>query len=122
MATSTLISTQTYFYCDFDGFFSPAEIAEYEFSCSVASTAKVFVDDQLVVDNATKQKHGDSFFGSGTVEERGSINWESSKTYHIHVEFGTLPTRIFESHEATAFGVGGIRLGCYRKIETKVEL
>ncbi|KAI0421658.1 glycosyl hydrolase family 3 C-terminal domain-containing protein [Xylaria grammica] len=38
------------------------ETAEYEFSISVAGTAKLFIDGKLVIDNETKQRLGGSFF------------------------------------------------------------
>jgi beta-glucosidase len=111
------------FWCDFDGNFTPDETAEYEFSCSVAGTALIYVDGELVVDNKTKQVPGDSFFGIGTVEEIGSISLEAGREYHVHVEFGTMPTLTYKKDGVTAFGAGGVRLGCYRKIsfETEVE-
>lgn len=110
------------FYGDIDTTFSPEETYEYEFSCSVAGTAKIFVDGALVVDNMTKQRPGDSFFGSGTMEEIGSIHLEAGKTYNIHIEFGTLPTITFQRDGVTAFGAGGLRIGCYRKLDLPVEI
>lgn len=114
--------TSHLFYGVIDTTFTPEESCEYEFSCSVAGTAKIFIDGKLVVDNMTKQTPGDSFFGSGTVEELGSIHLEADKTYNVHVEFGTLPTITFKKDGVTAFGAGGIRIGCYRKVDPKVEL
>ncbi|KAK4610457.1 putative beta-glucosidase I [Fulvia fulva] len=110
------------FYADVDCTFTPDETAEYEFSCSVAGTAKIFVDGKLVVDNMTKQRPGDSFFGIGTEEEIGSIQLEAGKDYAVHVEFGSLPTLTYKKEGVTAFGAGGVRLGCHRKVDTKVEI
>ncbi|USW58805.1 Putative glycoside hydrolase, family 3, glycoside hydrolase family 3 domain, immunoglobulin [Septoria linicola] len=110
------------FYSDIDTTFTPDETAEYEFSCSVAGTAQVFVDGKLVVDNKTKQTPGDSFFGVGTHEEIGSINLEAGKTYDVHVEFGSLPTLTYKKEGVTAFGAGGIRLGLHRKLDQKIEM
>jgi beta-glucosidase len=110
------------FWCDFDGKFTPDETAEYEFSCSVAGTAKIFVEGELVVDNQTKQNPGDSFFGIGTIEEIGSIHLEAGREYHVHVEFGTMPTLTYKKDGVTAFGAGGVRLGCYRKISFETEV
>nr|OQO21929.1 hypothetical protein B0A51_13029 [Rachicladosporium sp. CCFEE 5018] len=110
------------FWCDIDGKYTPDETGEYEFSCSVAGTAQVFVDGKLVVDNLTRQSPGDSFFGIGTVEELGSIQLEANKEYDIHVEFGTMPTLTYKKDGVTAFGAGGIRLGCFRKVCLKTEI
>ncbi|GAQ07632.1 probable beta-glucosidase I [Aspergillus lentulus] len=46
----------------------------------------------------------------------------TSKSYHIHIAFGTLPTRTFNVVGATAFGAGGLRAGGTRKIDLKSEL
>ncbi|GFF36337.1 probable beta-glucosidase I [Aspergillus lentulus] len=46
----------------------------------------------------------------------------TSKSYHIHIAFGTLPTRTFNVAGATAFGAGGLRAGGTRKIDLKSEL
>ncbi|KAK5104972.1 beta-glucosidase [Lithohypha guttulata] len=114
--------TSSLFYATFEGDFTPTQTSEYEFSVSVAGTAKLYVDGQLVVDNQTKQLPGDSFFGTGTQEEIGSIKLEKGKTYKVHVDFATLPTMTFKVPGATAFGAGGIRIGCERRIDRKTEL
>ncbi|KAL1961090.1 hypothetical protein VTO42DRAFT_4978 [Malbranchea cinnamomea] len=114
--------TTDLFYADFDGTFTPEETAEYEFSCSVAGTAKIFIDGELVVDNATKQAPGDSFFGTGTREEVSVIKLEKDRVYRVHVEFGALPTMTFKLPGVTAFGAGGVRLGCERKIQIHNEI
>jgi beta-glucosidase len=110
------------FWCDIDGKYTPEESGEYEFSCSVAGTAQVFVDGKLVVDNLTKQYPGDSFFGIGTREELGSTRLEAGKEYDVHVEFGTMPTLTYQKDGVTAFGAGGIRLGCFRKVDLETEI
>ncbi|RMZ81505.1 hypothetical protein DV738_g2298, partial [Chaetothyriales sp. CBS 135597] len=109
-------------WADMQGTFTPDESAEYEFSVSVAGIAKVFVDGKLVIDNETKQRPGNSFFGSGTVEEKGSLHLEAGKAYDILVRFGTLPLTKLHSTGSTSFGAGGIRLGLEKRIDYKVEL
>lgn len=110
------------YYCTFDGTFTPEEMMEYEFSVSVAGTAKLYIDDKLVVDNETKQTPGDSFFGTGTRDEIGTMQLEKGKEYNIRVDFGTLPTMKFTVPGTTAFGAGGIRIGSERKIDMQHEL
>lgn len=110
------------FYSDIDTTFTPEDTAEYEFSCSVAGTAQVFVNGELVIDNKTKQTPGDSFFGVGTQEEIGTIKLEAGKAYDVHVEFGSMPTLTYKKEGVTAFGAGGIRIGVHRKLDPKVEL
>jgi beta-glucosidase len=110
------------YYAEIEGTVTPEETTEYEFSLSVAGTAKLFVDGKVVVDNETKQYPGDSFFGSGTREETGRIKLEKGKEYHVLVTFGTLPTMTIGSAGATAFGAGGFRIGCERVIDYDEEL
>lgn len=109
-------------YADVDCTITPEITAEYEFSVSVAGTAKLYLDDKLVVDNATKQVTGDSFFGVGTREEKSTISLEGGKSYKVHVDFGTLPTMTVRAPGATSFGAGGLRLGFERKVDIKSEI
>ncbi|KAK4921698.1 beta-glucosidase [Elasticomyces elasticus] len=105
-----------------EGLLTAEESREYEFSCSVAGTAKVYVNGKVVVDNETKQIAGDSFFGFGTREEVGTMLLEQGQTYHILMEFATMPSMTFNPPGMTNFGAGGFRLGCERKIDAKREL
>ena len=114
--------TSFLYYTTFDGVIKPTQTASYEFSLSVAGTAKLYIDDKLLIDNATKQTPGDSFFGTGTIDELGTIKLEEGTTYKIHIEFATLPTLTFTVPGTTAFGAGGIRIGCERVIDHKAEL
>lgn len=110
------------YYVTLSGTFMPEETSEYELSLSVAGTGKIYVDDQIVVDNETKQTPGDSFFGAGTIDETGRLKLEQGKTYSIRVDFGTLPTMTFRTPGTTGFGAGGLRVGLERVIDYKVEL
>ena len=110
------------FYLALEGQFTPEETDIYEFSVSVAGTAKLFIDGKMVVDNETKQAMGDSFFGSGTREEIGELKLQKGKTYNICVTVGTLPTMTVRQPGATAMGAGGVRVGGTRKTDAKVEL
>jgi len=40
-----------------------------------------------VIDNWTRQRRGDGFFGIGTVEERGTYPLKANKKHNIFVEF-----------------------------------
>lgn len=48
---------------------------------------QLFVDGKLVIDNWTRQRRGDSFFGSGSPEEKGVYPLKSNTTHSIFVEF-----------------------------------
>jgi beta-glucosidase len=45
------------------------------------------VDDQLVIDNWTKQRRGEYFFGSGTEEEHGTFLLKAGVSHRIRVEW-----------------------------------
>jgi beta-glucosidase len=110
------------YYADFRGRLTPETSGEYEFGIAVAGTAKLFIDGHCVVDNATKQTRGGSFFGTGTIEEIGSICLEAGKTYEVHVELGTDPTITFDRPGTSGFGAGGVRLGAARKVSLEEEI
>jgi len=65
-------------------------IRQFEFGLIVAGRAKLYVDGKLVIDNWTKQKQGQAFFGTGTVEERGVIDVKPGKSPEILVEFSNI--------------------------------
>ncbi|KAJ9607782.1 beta-glucosidase [Cladophialophora chaetospira] len=116
-----LIKTSLY-WIELNGTFTPERTTEYDFSMCCAGTGKIFVDGELVVDNETHQRPGNSFFGSGTAEEIGRVKLEEGKSYGIKVAFGTLPTMTFSSPGTTGFGAGGLRVGLERKAEIGIEI
>lgn len=78
-----------FWYAEIDGYLIADENGEYEFGVSVYGTAKLFVDNRLVVDNETNQVQGTTFFGSGSIEEKGTISVKKGQKYHIRVDFGS---------------------------------
>ncbi|KAH7380592.1 beta-glucosidase [Pyrenochaeta sp. MPI-SDFR-AT-0127] len=110
------------FYMDLECTFTPDVSGEYEFGCSVRGTAKLYIDGQLVVDNATKQRQGSTFLGAGTLEERGSQVLEEGKTYHVVLQFGSSLTQKVKKKGATAMRGGGVRLGGCLKVDPDTEL
>ncbi|KAF8552820.1 glycoside hydrolase family 3 protein [Imleria badia] len=59
----------------------------FEFGLTVSGRAKLFVDGKLVIDNWTRQRRGESFFSSGSQEEKGRIDLKAGVKYNILVEF-----------------------------------
>ncbi|KAJ5759007.1 glycoside hydrolase superfamily [Penicillium odoratum] len=96
--------------------------ADYILGLTVAGTAKLYIDDCLVVDNEESQTIGESFFGSGTVEETGQLYLEANKTYKLRVEFGSAPTSKTSHAGAPVFGAGGVRVGCARVCDEDAEI
>ncbi|KAI5456496.1 putative beta-glucosidase H [Mariannaea sp. PMI_226] len=90
----------------------------WQFGLAVHGTAKLFLDDELVIDNATAQTPGTTFFNKGTVEETGARQLEAGKTYQVRVEFGSASTSFMVAKEdsSVAFNGGGLRLGTIQSI------
>lgn len=110
--------TSNKFYADITGIFAPDETGLYDFGVSVEGTAKVFIDDALVVDNATNQTPGSFLFGLGTIEERGSIRLEKGKQYNYTCQWGSAATSTMKVPGGlVAFGNGGFRLGGCRRLD-----
>ncbi|KAH8893200.1 Cel3c putative beta-glucosidase [Thozetella sp. PMI_491] len=106
-------------YADFESTFVPDFTGKWELSLVVSGTAQLFVNGQLVVDNATKQRAGDAFFGSATVEEKGTIEVKAGETYNIKVEFGSAKT---SKLAGSSFGSGALRIGAAKVINPEEEI
>ncbi|KAK9349855.1 glycoside hydrolase superfamily [Lipomyces doorenjongii] len=103
-------------YAELIGIFTPEESGEYEFGVIVYGTAKLYVDDIMVVDNETVQTQGEAFFGCGTVQETGRIFLECGRAYEIKVQFGNSSTCKLRSLTVTVPG-GGLRVGFSKAID-----
>jgi beta-glucosidase len=105
-------------YAEVEGYLTADDDGEFEFGVSVYGTAKLYVDNNLVVDNETKQTQGETFFGSGSIEERGVVFLKKGQKYHIKVEFGSGATSKLHPDGVIVFG-GGLRLGGCQKIDAE---
>jgi beta-glucosidase len=115
------ISGDTY-YATLEGFFEPPESGVYEFGLTVAGTGLLYIDGELVVDNKSNQRHGTSFFGIGTLEERGTCYLEAGRRHRLYVEYSTAPTSNLKHHGVVSFGPGGVRLGGCRKLDVDLAI
>ncbi|KAJ3505186.1 hypothetical protein NMY22_g17672 [Coprinellus aureogranulatus] len=70
------------------GSFKVEKDTKFEFGLTAAGRAKLYVDGNLVIDNWTRQKRGDSFFGVGSVEEKGVYDLIGGKEHEIFVDNG----------------------------------
>lgn len=95
---------------------------EFLFSLTVNGTARLYVDEEEVVDNASTQRSGDSFFGTGTAEEVLSKFLAKGQKYTILVQFATAPTSTLRRAGATQMGVGGVRIGGYPRTDPNALL
>lgn len=109
-------------YATFTGDMRPDITGLYEFSLSVAGTARLYVDGELLVDAATRQVSGGSFYGFGTTEVTASRTLEQGRTYTVTVEFGSLATSLLPGPGADSTRGGGIRMGCARVMDPEEEI
>ncbi|KAG8897103.1 hypothetical protein FRB99_008457 [Tulasnella sp. 403] len=61
--------------------------AKYAFGLTVSGRARLYINGEIVVDNWTRQRRGNAFFGTGTVEETAEIVLEAGKSYDVEVEY-----------------------------------
>ncbi|KIP12383.1 glycoside hydrolase family 3 protein [Phlebiopsis gigantea 11061_1 CR5-6] len=100
-----------------------AKTAEYELGLTVAGRAKLFVDGKLTIDNWTKQRPGEFFYGQGTVEEKAVIKLEAARPVNILVEYtNTKPPNGPESDRSQPALMRGVRLGGCEKIDADKAL
>uniref|UniRef100_A0A0B7JXE0 Probable beta-glucosidase I n=1 Tax=Bionectria ochroleuca TaxID=29856 RepID=A0A0B7JXE0_BIOOC len=100
-------------YADLEGSLKADEDCEYELGCVVSGTARVYVDGELVIDNATKQVAGNAFYGAATCEERGVVCLEKGLRFY--------PNLYFKS-DAFVPGHGSLRVGGRKVIDGQQEI
>jgi beta-glucosidase len=73
---------------------------------------QLWVDGNLVIDNWSRQRRGDYFFGFGSVEERGVYHLQANQSHEVYVEFCNVraPADGDEDEMVLDF-TAGIRLG-----------
>jgi len=93
----------------------------FEFGLTSAGRAKLFVDGKLVVDNWTKQTRGDAFFGSGSAEEKGTVQLKAGTKHDILVEFCNVRAPApNDPDEAVMDSNPGVRLGGQEVVDPDV--
>lgn len=99
-------------YADCEGIFTPEENGQYDFSLTVHGTAKLYIDGELIVNNAVNQTQGTSFLGTGTIEVIGSKDLIAGKVYNILIQYGCAKTSSLKVPSGVVtFGHGGLRFG-----------
>lgn len=109
-------------YGTFVGTFVADKDGEFEFGVAVFGTAKLYVNDELVIDNETTQRQGTLFFGSATVEEKGTVKMEKGKKYKVRCEFAGAAASKLVSDAVLASGGGGLRIGGTWVIDAEKEI
>jgi beta-glucosidase len=72
------------------GTFTPPESGRWSFSLACAGRARLLLDGELVVDAWSGWVRGDSFFGAGSAEIRGTAELEAGRPYALVVEYARL--------------------------------
>lgn len=111
------------YWAEVHGSFTPEEDGVYEFGLTVFGTGKLYLDDELLVDNETVQRSGGSFFNVGTVEEIGSRKLKAGQSYRLRVDFASgVMSKLSDADGVVSFGGGGIRIGGARAISPQEEI
>jgi beta-glucosidase len=111
------------YWAEVHGIFTPEEDGVYEFGLTVFGTGKLYLDDELLVDNETVQRSGGSFFNVGTVEEIGSRKLKAGQSYRLRVDFASgVMSKLSDADGVVSFGGGGIRIGGARAISPQEEI
>lgn len=90
------------------GEFTPDQDGEYDFGIANAGLAKLYIDDQLLVNAEDDWTNGDNFFGLGCDEVRARKQLEAGNTYKISVKFRTSP------EQAQGIHFSALRIGIER--------
>ncbi|KIJ63447.1 glycoside hydrolase family 3 protein [Hydnomerulius pinastri MD-312] len=95
----------------------------FEFGLTVSGRAKLFVDGKLVIDNWTRQRRGESFFNSGSQEEKGRVALKAGVKYNILVEFCNVRSPADgDEDEAVQDSNPGVRLGGAEVMDPDVKM
>jgi len=109
-------------YADLEGYLTAEEDCDFEMGLGVYGTAKLYVDDKLLIDNETKQTKGTMFFSCGTIEEKGILKMKKGQKYHIKVEFVSAPSCKLDQGSNVLFGGGAVRVGGAKVIDADEEV
>jgi beta-glucosidase len=91
----------TNFSARFEATFTPTESGLHNLSLTSAGRTRLFIDDQLTIDNWTSQTRGDSYFGTGSSEVVARVPLQSGQAYQLRLEYSASGTSL----------LGGLRLG-----------
>lgn len=109
-------------YAVLEGYLVADHSGEYELGVCVYGSAKVFVNNEMVIDLTEKQTPGSAFFGLGTTEEKATFSMQEGETYHVRLEFGSAATSKLKKGGSVDFGGGAVRIGGAWKIDPEEEI
>ena len=71
----------------FSGVFTPKESGVHTFGLMSAGYSRMFIDSKEIIDNWTQQTRGESFYATGTIEERAEVELEAGRGYDLVIEY-----------------------------------
>ncbi|KAH7303487.1 glycoside hydrolase superfamily [Stachybotrys elegans] len=89
----------------------------YEFGLATYGVGKLFINDELVIDNETEQAPGGMFFGKGSSEKRATYEVIAGQSYRLRVEAGSASTSKVIGGSLLPLPGGACRLGGCLKID-----
>lgn len=108
---------------EIEAVYKAQETGKFEFGLCVFGTARLYVDDELVVDNETVQRPGGTFFNVGTVEETGVKHLVAGHEYKIKVVFASgAASKLADAEGVVSYGSGGLRIGGAKVIDQDEEI
>ncbi|RGP62712.1 hypothetical protein FSPOR_9099 [Fusarium sporotrichioides] len=105
------------FYMSMRANFEPEIDGLYEFGLASYGVSKLYIDDNLIIDNETVQSHSGMFFGHGSTEVRGTYEMKADQTYRLRVEAGSASTSRASGGSFIPIPGGACRLGGCLKLE-----
>lgn len=94
------------------GVLIPDKSGNYQLSLVSAGLSRMFIDDQLVIDNWDKHQTGDAFFGTGSLETITNIELQAGQAYAIRVEYSRVKATM----------LGALRMGIFMPLsENAIE-
>ncbi|THZ69837.1 hypothetical protein D6C85_06400 [Aureobasidium pullulans] len=108
-------------YADIEAYYTADRDGDYELGVCVYGSAKVYINDELVLDITENQRQGSAFFGLGTDEDICAVPMKKGQTYHVRLEFASAPTSKLTGGSVD-FGGGAVRIGGAWKIDADEEV
>ncbi len=88
--------------------FTAKENGRHSFGIVSAGLSRLYVNDELLIENWENWEAGDAFFGTGSLEATGQIAMEAGKTYHLRIEF---------AKHAARLGIAALQIGHMPPVE-----
>lgn len=115
--------TEDLWWGEIEAIFEAEETCAFEFGLCVFGTGRLYIDDELLIDNETEQRSGGSFFNVGTVEETGVKHVVAGHSYRLKVVFASgAASKIKDADGVVSFGGGGVRIGGTKVVDIDEEI